>query len=82
MFIIHLLSFKWDEKSPFPSFTKLSSLMGVSPSATRLYARKLETKGYLERQSRDGKTSTFDLNLLFVRLEARWNASSYFEDSL
>jgi len=69
MFIIHLLSFKWDRNDPFPSFGKVATYMGISPAAVRAYARSLEKKGYLERRAVVGRTSRFNLNPLFAALE-------------
>lgn len=71
MFIVHLLSFKWDEGSPFPSFGRLADLMGISVSAARAYARSIERKGYLKRQERRATTSLFLLDPLFKALELR-----------
>ncbi len=82
MFIVHLVSFKWDEKSPFPSFKKLGAQMGISPSAARTYARSLQQKGYLVRESRDGKTTQFHLGSLFEYLEKRLGAANYIRPSL
>lgn len=82
MFIVHLMSFKWDEKNPFPSFTKLSSQMGISLSAARAYGRSLEKKGYINRERREGATTVFDLQPLFDRLEARLATATYIEPRL
>jgi hypothetical protein len=70
MFIIHLLSFKWDRNDPFPSFGKVAGYMGISAAAVRAYARSLENKGYLKRRAVLGRTSRFDLKPLFAALEA------------
>lgn len=71
MFIVHLLSFKWDRGHPFPSFGKVAGYMGISTAAARGYARALETKGYLKRLAVVGSTTRFDLNPLFLALEKR-----------
>ena len=71
MFIVHLLSFKWDRGHPFPSFGKVAGYMGISTAAVRGYARALESKGYLKRLAVVGSTTRFDLNPLFLALEKR-----------
>lgn len=69
MFIIQLLSFKWDEKMPRPGFKTIAKRMGISDTQARTYARNLEKNAYLGRVSRVGQTNRFDLTPLFKALE-------------
>lgn len=69
MFVIHLMSYKWTEDSPYPAFRTLAKLMGVSDKQTRRYAKSLETKKLLRREFRTGLPNKFDLNPLFRALE-------------
>lgn len=70
LFIIHLMSFKWNKKAPFPRFGVLAKQMGVTAAAVRSYARSLERKGFLKRQARFGSASRFLLQPLFDALHA------------
>jgi hypothetical protein len=69
MFIIQLLSFKWDEKMPRPGFKTIAKRMGISDTQARSYARNLEKNNYLGRIKRVGQTNRFDLTPLFKVLE-------------
>ena len=71
MFVIHLMSHKWDEDKPHPGFKRIARRMGVTDASTRGYARSLEKKGYLARVFRESRTNLFDLSPLFIRLEER-----------
>jgi hypothetical protein len=68
MFVLQLMSFKWDAKAPFPSYRTLAARMGVTEKMARRYAKQIEEKGYLRRASRVGRTNAFDLNPLFDAL--------------
>ncbi len=68
MFIIQLLSFKWDRSMPRPGLRTLAQRMGVSDTQVRSYARSLEKNGYLKRILRVGQTNRFDLGPLFAAL--------------
>ena len=70
MFIIQLLSFKWDEKMPRPGFKTIAKRMGISDTQARSYARNLEKNKFLSRVKRVGQTNRFDLSPLFKLLEA------------
>src|SRR5689334_18410070 len=37
LFVIHIMSFKWDAKAPFPGYKTVAARMGISEQ----YARKL-----------------------------------------
>src|SRR5687768_16361090 len=70
MFIIHLMSFKWDEKHPRPGFKKVAKRMGMSMVAVRNHARSLERgKKLLVREMRVGRPNRFNLTPLFTALE-------------
>jgi DNA-binding IclR family transcriptional regulator len=69
MFIIQLLSYKWDEKMPRPGFKTIARRMGISDNQARTYARSLEKNGYLVRVKRVGQTNRFDLTPMFAALE-------------
>ena len=71
MFIVQLMTFKWDEKQPFPGFKTIGRRMGVTDTSARKYARSLEKKGYLRRIMRESQTNRFDLEPLFEVLEER-----------
>jgi len=68
MFVLELMTYKWSEDAPFPSYKSLATKMGVTDKMARRYAANLEAKGYLRRQPRIGSTNTFDLNPLFAAL--------------
>ena len=73
LFVIQLMNFKWSDKNPFPSYMVLAKRMGVTDKAVRRYAAALESKKYLVRKRRIGKTNTFDLTKLFdVLLDAKY----------
>jgi DNA replication protein len=75
MFILHLMSFKWDEKAPFPSNRLMAERMGIQVRRVRAIAQSLEDKNLLRRNERRrerdrSETNTFDLKPLFEKLEA------------
>lgn len=69
MFIVHIISYKWDSGAPFPSFSTIAGLMGVTDTAARGYARNLEKNGYIQRVARTGQTNKILFDLLFRKLE-------------
>ncbi|HKR59113.1 MAG TPA: helix-turn-helix domain-containing protein [Pyrinomonadaceae bacterium] len=68
MFVLHLMEYKWDERSPFPSYKALAKKMAVSDKMVRRHAQSLEAKKYLRRVARVGNTNEFDLTPLFDAL--------------
>jgi DNA-binding MarR family transcriptional regulator len=70
MFVLELMSYKWSDNAPFPSYKSLAARMGVTDKMVRRYAANLEGKGYLVRSARIGSTNIFDLNPLFAALAA------------
>ena len=71
LFVVQLMSWKWDADAPFPGYRAIADRMGVSVPYTRKIARSLEGKNLLRRQVRRGQTNRFDLTPLFKRLVAR-----------
>lgn len=69
VFILQLMTFKWDTRSPYPSYARLSQQMGISETYARKLARSLEEKGLLNREERKGTTNRFDLRPLFRELK-------------
>lgn len=69
MFVIHLMSFKWDEKMPRPAMKTIAKRMGVTVDQARNYSRSLDGKGYINRKIRIAKPNKFDLSPLFSALE-------------
>jgi DNA-binding MarR family transcriptional regulator len=65
MFILHVMSFKWGERAPFPSYATLAKRMGTGPKTVQRQAKALEDKGYLVRQKRQGRSNAFELTPLF-----------------
>lgn len=70
MLVVLLMRHKWDDAPPFPGFKSISKRMGISITAARQLARRLETKGYLIREKQQGATNRFHLQPLFQALEA------------
>ena len=71
LFVIQLMSWKWDDRAPFPGYSTVANRMGVSVPYARKIARSLENKKLLRRQVRRGQTNRFDLTPLFARLVAQ-----------
>ena len=68
LFVIHLMTWKWDSDAPFPGYRRIADRMGVSVPYVRKIARSLEDKELLKRQMRRGQTNLFDLTPLFRRV--------------
>jgi hypothetical protein len=68
MFVLHLMEFKWGADDPFPGYATLAERMGVSVKMVRRHAQNLQTKKYLRREIRSGRTNRFDLSPLFDAL--------------
>jgi len=70
MLIIHLMSYKWDARRPFPSVARLSTNLGLSDGRVRSLLRRLEReKKMLRRIHRRGRTNEFDFTPLIEALE-------------
>lgn len=70
MFVLQLMTYKWDKQAPYPGYKTLAQRMGVSEVYARKIARALEEKGYLHRKVRVSQTNQFDLQPLFEKLVA------------
>lgn len=68
MFVLQLMSYKWTEDAPFPSYKTVAKRMGITDKMARRYAAALESKGYLRREPRIGSTNRFNLSPLFDAL--------------
>lgn len=68
VFVLCVMSFKWGDEAPFPSYARLADYMGVSEKMVRRYAQHLESKGYLRRIPRRNSSNAFDLTGLFEAL--------------
>lgn len=68
LFVLHLMTFKWEDAVPYPSYRTLAENMGVSEKMVRRYAQSLQKKGYLRRQFRARASNAFDLTDLFNAL--------------
>src|SRR5436190_9966451 len=69
MFLIHLISHKWDKRAPYPALKTVASRMGVGAAAVRQHARHLERLGYLRREFRLAQPSRYHFDQLFTKLE-------------
>lgn len=68
MFVLELMSFKWTEDAPFPSYSTIAVRMGITDKQARRYGKALDEKGYVVRSPRIGSTNSFDLQPLFNAL--------------
>ncbi len=68
LFVLELMSFKWSQAAPFPSYKRIAERMNISDKMVRRYAQSLEAKSYLRRQVRKNQTNMFDLSGLFTAL--------------
>jgi hypothetical protein len=71
LFVLQLMTFKWTEAAPFPSYSRLAKAMGVTDKMTRRYAQQLQRKGYLRREFQNQDTNKFDLTGLFQALSKK-----------
>lgn len=69
MFVLQLMSFKWNENAPFPSYKTLAQRMGITTEMARRHAKSLEDKHLLVRVKRTGQSNAFDLRPLSSALE-------------
>src|SRR6266478_5269570 len=60
VFILQLMSFKWNETAPYPSYGTLAVRMGITTEMARRHAKSLEEKGLLKRVTRTGQSNAFD----------------------
>jgi len=69
MLLIHLISYKWDDEAPFPSFDTLANRMGLTKEQVRAHALSLVRKKCLGRTIRPGHSNLFHFEPLFEKLE-------------
>jgi hypothetical protein len=69
MLIVHLMYHKWDENAPFPSMKTLAKRVGCCERNIRKMCLDLEEKRFLKRDYRTGRTTRFELDGLFRKLE-------------
>src|ERR1039458_4773263 len=50
LFVLQLMTFKWDDAAPFPSYGRIAKTMGVTDKMARRYAQSLQKKGYLRSE--------------------------------
>lgn len=70
VFVLQLMSFKWNENAPFPSYKTVAQRMGITTEMARRHAKSLEEKGLLKRVKRTGQSNAFDLRPLTCALES------------
>lgn len=75
MFCLQLMSFKWDEAAPYPSYALLAQRLGVSIPYVKKLAAHLEERGFLIKTRRESlsrsqrfSTNEYDLSPLFDQL--------------
>lgn len=68
LFVLHLMSFKWDDAAPHPTYKTIAGLMGVNEKTVQRYAQSLCRKKYLFRIFQDHAPNRFDLSPLFAAL--------------
>lgn len=82
MFLIHVLSHKWDDRAPFPALTTIATRMGINVRNVRKIAKRLEELGLLQRElSKHGGRSRYHLDGLFAELEKLKAADQASEDA-
>jgi hypothetical protein len=68
LFVLHLMTFKWDRELPYPSYKTIAQRMGITDKMARRYAQSLDKKGYLRRHYQAKSANRFDLTGLFNAL--------------
>ena len=68
LFVLQLMTFKWESAAPFPAYKRVAKAMGVTDKMARRYAQGLQKKGYLVRQFQYQAPNKFDLTGLFRAL--------------
>jgi hypothetical protein len=82
IFVLQLMTYKWTEEAPFPSYGTLAKNMGVTTKTVRRYAKALEEKGYLKRTARIGSSNKFELQPLFDALAQALQRQSEVQNSV
>jgi hypothetical protein len=76
MFVLQLMTFKWDAADPYPSYAAIARRMGISEKMARRYARALEQKGLLRRKFKRRDTNRFDLSALLDAISKAPNTAN------
>ena len=77
MLIVHLMSFKWDGRLPFPKVGLLARRMGLTTRAVRAALKSLEDRGLVARERVPNEIANrYDLGGLFTALEAWMDGST------
>lgn len=76
-----LMTYKWDERMPFPSVSALAAGLGWSERKVQRTAADLEKDGFLKRKYRknhaaDNDTTEYDLTPLFEKIKAMEDADA------
>lgn len=71
LFLIQILSYKWDKRKPYPGLKAIGTSMGVSYSTVRRYAERCRDLKVLKMDHRKGETCEYDLSPLFSQLEEK-----------
>jgi hypothetical protein len=69
LMLIHLFSFRWDNRAPHPSLGTLGKRLGLSQRSVRRMVCRLERLGFLKRVSRARTSNAYDVGGLLAALE-------------
>lgn len=70
MLIVHLMSYKWDDRDPYPTVPMLAKLMGIAPRTVRNHLKTLEDHRLITRKrSPYGGSNRYDMSGLIRALE-------------
>lgn len=67
--LVHLLSFKFDSRDPYPSREKIANRMKIEPDSLTRIVRGLKKKGYLNTKRRFNSSNVYDLSPLVDKLQ-------------
>jgi hypothetical protein len=68
LFVLQVMSHKWDAKLPYPGYKTIAKRRGITESMARTHARSLKTMHYLRIIPRLAQTNRFDFRPLFDAL--------------
>jgi DNA-binding MarR family transcriptional regulator len=80
LLLIALLSFKRDERLPFPSIDTLAKTINKSHPTLYRHLEHLEGAGFLKRHRRPNKSNEYDLSGLIEKIRAYESAPDTYED--
>ena len=69
MLVLQIMAYKWDERLPFPSISKIAKHLGIGVSQVRAHLQRLEKAGLLKRRYRKGRSTEYDFSELLRKLE-------------